>query len=190
MFFNRIFILSLFALSAGIVSQASAGTVTTGTFSYTPAGQPVNDPTCPADQQQRVSFSGTVSEDGGFTDYALNFSICNTPGTIAGGEFALTGGVNNVDSVSGIFTGAFDGTTTIDSVVYEIEAGVFAITPDSGTGIFAGAQGSDNFTAYASQAGTGSFIIGAPEPATVLLTGLGIVAIGFSRRVRKSSPLA
>jgi hypothetical protein len=185
MIFNRIAVLPVLALGAGLFSQVFAGAVVTGTFAYTQTGA-AGDGTCPV-TPERISFTGTVSEDGGFSDYNLSFSLCDTPATITGGEFSLTGGTGDVDNISGTFSGSDDGTTTIDSVVYEIEDGVFTLTPGSGTGIFTGDTGSEEFTAYADEAGTGSFIVGAPEPATLALTGLGFLAIGIAKKRRKTA---
>ena len=90
-----------------------------------------------------------VSEDGGFQDYDLSFSLCLRPPP-SRRRITLTGGVNGISPARS--TGSDDG-VTIDGTVYEIEDGFFTLTPGSGAGNFAGDTNEEFHSLYSKAGG-------------------------------------
>jgi hypothetical protein len=184
---NRIVFLSALTITAGI-SQAFAGTIDTGTLNYTFTGI-TTDVSC-AGAHQRESFSGTVTDaTSSLTNAPLVFSLCNIPGSYAGAQFTLTLDMSDVVSGTVIATDMSD--VIASGIDTETVGGSFTVT--SGTGVFAGGVGtSEYFSAVTAQnittyAGSGTFTLTpTPEPATLALTGLGIVALGLAKRRRES----
>ena len=165
------------ALGAGSANQAFASILSTGTLTYNFSGFTA-DATCSTAPigMQRENFTGVVTDAGqSISGAALTFSICNNPGSFDGGIFSVTAGLS---IVSGTITATDLGDIISGGVDNETVAGSFLVT--SGTGTFAGSEGySDVFLATISEnistgAGTGSFIVGAPEPSTKAITGFGV----------------
>ena len=167
---------------AGIGSQAFAGTVSTGTVSHNFTG--LSTDVSFVATEQRESFAGTVTDGAeSISGASLSFSLCNDPGSFAGGIFTVT--VDSNDIVSGTIRAADLGDDIIAGVDHETVSGNFLVT--AGTGEFSDSTGySDVFLAYTAEnvqsgAGSGSFIIGALEPATLLISALGLFSIGLAK---------
>jgi len=181
---NRI----VFALTiAAGIGQAFAGTISTGSLNFSLTGY-TTDVSCGG--SQRENFSGTVTDAvSSLTNAPLIFSLCNDPGSYAGAEFTLT--LDAGDVVSGIITATDMGDVITGGVDHETVGGAFSIT--SATGVFAGGVGTvENFSAVTAQnvttgVGSGTFTLTAtPEPATPVLAGLGILALGLAKWRRTS----
>jgi hypothetical protein len=187
---NRSFLLSVLVLGAGILNQAVAGSVAVGNYSYSPTGQTDSAGACGVFNFD--NFAGQVSQDGpdGFTNAALTFSICDTPGVVTGGSFNLV--VDADDTITGIMSGIDTGATHVTGSIFdEGVSGTFTVT--GGTGLYADSVGySDVFTAdtlvdESTGGGSGTFLIGTPEPSTMALAGMAIAALGFLKKRRASS---
>jgi hypothetical protein len=178
---NRSLLLSILGLGVGIFSQALAST--SGALTYQFTGYTA-DATCTSapSNQQREDFSGTVTDAGEsiFAD-SLTFSICNDPGSYTGGIFSLTDPEDG--TISGTFAGVDLGDTFSGGIDYQTVQGTFTVTSEADNGY------SDMFLAETQEnintgAGSATFVIGAPEPATMALAGLGLLMADFVRRRR------
>ena len=189
---DRYLLLAVVALGVGISGQAFASTVSTGTLTLQSTGF-TPDVSCIASTpvDERATFIGTVTDAGeGISDDALSFSLCNDSGG------AYDGGIFGLTDPGGTLTGSISDTTLVsDSVANNIETetvqGIFTITGGTGAIALEAVGYSDFFSATTSTsrltgAGSGTFLIGAPEPATMALAGLGLLVVGFAKRRRKT----
>lgn len=186
---NRSSWLTVVVLGTGMAGHAIAGPVVLGSYSYTAAGQVSSGGACGS--YNLDNFTGEASQDGpgGFANAALTFSICDNPGVITGGSFNLV--VDGSDSISGIMSGMDTGITHVSGSIFdETVQGTFTVT--AGTGIYADQVGySDVFNAdtivnESTGGGTGTFVIGTPEPATMALAAMAIAALGLTKKRRAS----
>jgi len=176
-------VLALTAL-AGTANLAMASLIT-GEFSYTGgATAAATAPNCGANGT--FNDDGTVSEDGGFQNWSLAITACQNPAPDLTATFTLS------DGTGGSITGSIAGLDVGNEGNVEDVAGTFTITDTEGD-----LQGlvddgyTDNFSAavtitnYQTNSAVGTFIVGAPEPSTMALLGLGGIGIGLLRRRRK-----
>lgn len=176
---NRSLLLSVLALAAGISNQAFASTTGSLTYQFTGYSADASCTSAPTNQK-RENFTGTVTDAGdSISGDTLTFSLCNDPGTYVGGIFSL------VDPIDGTISGTFTGTDLSDTfsggIDHETVQGTFTVTSVADNGY------SDIFLANIGEnvntgAGSGTFVIGTPEPATMALTGLGLLIVGFVGR--------
>jgi hypothetical protein len=185
---NRIVFLFALTLS-GMIGQAFAGTVDTGTLNYSFTGI-TPDSSC-SGLHQRENFTGTVTDSyESLSNAALSFSLCNIPASYAGAVFTLTLDANDV--ISGTIA-ATETDVITSGIDHATATGSFLVT--SGTGVFAGGVGNTgSFSAVTQEtlmtgAGSGTFTLTTPEPATTVLMGLGILALGLANFRRRGTHL-
>jgi hypothetical protein len=183
-------VIAALSLFTGLVSQASASLII-GDYSYTYTGSSA-DGTCSAGS--RDSFSGPGSNTLNGTDTvsdAINFSACNnTPGGIVGGLFSINDGAGN--TVTGFFSATADGTTTVNgNPNYGVEDGTYTVLTASGryAGVYDGTFTAQTGPVGGILQGTGDLELEsvAPEPATLVLSGAGLLLAGLLRRRRQNA---
>jgi hypothetical protein len=165
----------------GISSQAFASTSGSLTYQFTGFTSNPGCTTAPPSQQQE-NFTGTVTDAGeGINGDPITFSLCNDPGVYSDGLFSLIDPTDG--TISGTFTGVDLSDTFSGGVDHETVQGTFTVTGAVDNGY------SDIFVANMAEtvstgAGVGTFVVGTPEPATIALTGFGLILAGIVRKRR------
>lgn len=169
---------------AGHISLATAGPIVTGSYSYS-GGQTAAAPAITCGSYSTFNDDGTVSENGGFADLSLYITACNNPAPDLTAAFTITDGEG--DSISG----TIDAVDTGLNGNTEYVEGTFTVTDVEGSfsseledGYMDSFSSSTTITDYQTDAGTGTFIVGTPEPATMALFGIGAIALGLIGRPR------